>query len=164
MQNGSPDIECAPPDAHRMISHTLTQPIAAAILRDRRLALAVVGFGALNVALFVLHLPTWQCPLLHTTGVPCPGCGLTRAIALLFRGEWRASLTMHAFAPLFVVGLAMIGLGALLPSDDRQAFIGRIQKIEQRTGITTLLVVALFFYWLVRLLFFPATFFQVLRG
>lgn len=149
---------------HRMISQTLSPPIATAILRDRRLALAVVGFGALNVALFVLHLPTWQCPLLHTTGVPCPGCGLTRAIALLFRGEWRASLTMHAFAPIFVIGLAMIGLGALLPSSRRQAFIDWIREVEQRTAITTLLVVALFLYWLVRLLFFPATFFHLIRG
>lgn len=149
---------------NRMTSQTLSPAIATAVLRDRRLALAVFGFGALNVALFVLHLPTWQCPLLHTTGVPCPGCGLTRAIALLLRGEWRASLTMHAFAPIFVVGLAMIGLGALLPSHRRQAFIGWIQKLEQRTGITTLLVAALFLYWLVRLLFFPATFFQLIRG
>jgi hypothetical protein len=167
-QNGSPDIECAPPDAHRMthwmISQTLSPAIATAILRDRRLALAVFGFSALNVALFVLHLPTWQCPMLHTFGVPCPGCGLTRAIALLFRGEWRASLTMHAFAPMFVIGLAMIGLGALLPSGRRQVFIGRIQTIEQKTGITTLVVVALVLYWLVRLLFFPATFFQLIRG
>jgi len=147
-----------------MTSQTLSPPIATAILRDRRLALAVFGFSALNLALFVLHLPTWQCPLLHTYGVPCPGCGLTRAIALLFRGEWRASLTMHAFAPVFVIGLAMITLGALLPSDHRQAFIGWIQEIEQRTAITTLLVVALFLYWLVRLLFFPATFSQLIRG
>ena len=147
-----------------MISQTLSPPIATAILRDRRLALAVFGFSALNLALFVLHLPTWQCPVLHTFGVPCPGCGLTRAIALLFRGEWRASLTMHAFAPLFVIGLAMIGFGALLPSRRRQAFIGTIQTIEQRTAITTALLVALFLYWLVRLLFFPSTFFQLIRG
>lgn len=149
---------------HRMNSQTLSPAIATAILRDRRLALAVFGFGALNVALFVLHLPTWQCPLLRTTGVPCPGCGLTRAIALLLRGQWRASLTMHAFAPMFVFGLAMIGFAALLPSPRRQAFVSWIQKIEQRTAFTTLLVVALFLYWLVRLLFFPATFFQLIRG
>src|SRR6266550_1920144 len=153
-----------PSDDHRMNSQTLSQPIAAAILRDRRLALAVLGFGALNLALFVLHLPTWQCPLLHTFGVPCPGCGLTRAIALLLRGEWRASLTMHAFAPVFVVGLAMIGFGTLLPSRRRQAFIGWTQRMEQRTAITTLLAVALILYWLIRLLFFPATFLPLVRG
>jgi len=147
-----------------MLNQRLSAPIIAAILRDRRLALAVSGVAALNLALFALHAPTWQCPLLQTFGVPCPGCGLTRAIALLFQGDWRASMTMHAFAPFFLIGLVVMGLGALLPSRGRQAFIGNVQRIEQRTAITTLLLAALFAYWLVRLLFFQSTFFQLIRG
>jgi hypothetical protein len=31
-------------------------------------------------------------------GVPCPGCGMTRAILLLLRGEVAASLHMHPLA------------------------------------------------------------------
>ena len=147
-----------------MLNQRLSAPILAAILRDRRLALAVSGVAALNLALFALHAPTWQCPMLNAFGVPCPGCGLTRAIALLFQGDWRASITMHAFAPFFLVGLVVIGLGGLLPGRGRQAFIGNVQKVEQRTAITTLLLAALFAYWLARLLFFQSTFFQLIRG
>lgn len=147
-----------------MLNQRLSEPILAAILRDRRLALAITGVATLNLALFALHAPTWQCPLLSASGVPCPGCGLTRAIALLFQGDWRASMTMHAFAPFFLIGLVVIGLGALLPSRGRQVFIGNVQKVEQSTAITTVLLAALLAYWLVRLLFLKATFLQLISG
>jgi hypothetical protein len=147
-----------------MLNQRLSAPILAAILRDRRLALAISGVATLNLALFALHAPTWQCPLLNAFGVPCPGCGLTRAIALLFKGDWRASMTMHAFAPFFLIGLVVIGLGAVLPGRGRQALIGNLQTIEQRTAITTVLLAAFFAYWLVRLLFLQSTFFQLIRG
>jgi len=134
------------------------------MLRDRRLALAVSGLGGLNLALFALHLPSWQCPVLHSTGVPCPGCGLTRAIALLFQGDWRASLTMHAFAPVFLIGLLLVGIAALLPDRQRPAFIGGIESFERKTAIPVLLLAAMFLYWLARLFFFQSTFFQLIRG
>lgn len=147
-----------------MLTQRLSQPIVAGILRDRRLALALSGLGGLNLALFALHLPSWQCPVLHAFGVPCPGCGLTRAIALLFKGEWRASITMHAFAPVFVIALMVIGTAALLPDRHRPAFVSNIERLEQRTAIPVLLLAALFLYWLARLIFFPSTFFQLIRG
>jgi hypothetical protein len=33
-------------------------------------------------------------------GIPCPGCGLTRAFAHLAKGEWAAALAAHPLAPL----------------------------------------------------------------
>jgi hypothetical protein len=51
-------------------------------------------------------------------GIPCPGCGLTTAIAELLRGDWRGSLSIHAFAPIFVVAfvimLAAVVVGVIL--------------------------------------------------
>jgi hypothetical protein len=38
--------------------------------------------------------------------LPCPSCGLTRAFALLAKGEWSAALGMHPLAP--VLALEMI--------------------------------------------------------
>jgi hypothetical protein len=148
----------------RMLTSSLSQPIVSSILRDRRLAIAVSGFAGLNLALFALHLPSWQCPVLNLTGVPCPGCGLTRAIALLFQGQWRASITMHAFAPVFVVVLMLLGIAALLPNRYRPVFVNNIKRLEQKTAIPVFLLTAFFVYWLVRLVFFQSTFFQLIRG
>jgi hypothetical protein len=84
--------------------------------RGRQLALwAAAGLAALaGLAL----LRAWHpgegafsvCLFRNATGIPCPGCGMTRAFALLARGEWRAALAMHPLAPLLAAELALAWL------------------------------------------------------
>lgn len=47
---------------------------------------------ALAAASFVsASLLGWGCPVLHFTGIPCPGCGLSRAVFALLRLDfWMA--------------------------------------------------------------------------
>jgi len=47
------------------------------------------------------------CPVLFVVGVPCPGCGLTRAGLLFLGGQWVDSWRMH---PLVVPTVAFVGL------------------------------------------------------
>jgi uncharacterized protein DUF2752 len=42
------------------------------------------------------------CAFRRLTGIPCPGCGLTRAMAALARGELLLALHFHPFAPLIL--------------------------------------------------------------
>ena len=49
------------------------------------------------------------CPMLLVTGIPCPGCGMTRAIVLLLSGHPAESLKMHPLAPLAVILFIYIG-------------------------------------------------------
>jgi hypothetical protein len=57
-------------------------------------------------------------------GIPCPGCGLTRAFAHLAKGEWSAALAAHPLAPVLaaeaVAGWLVwgIGLRRTLPRPD----------------------------------------------
>ena len=37
----------------------------------------------------------WGCPLQHFTGVPCPGCGLSRALFALLRLDFAAAFRYH---------------------------------------------------------------------
>lgn len=56
------------------------------------------------------------CLFRRGTGIPCPGCGLTRACVHLARGEWSAALADHPFA-LLLAGeavLAWLAAGAVL--------------------------------------------------
>ncbi len=52
------------------------------------------------------------CLFRDLTGLPCPGCGLTRALALLFLGDWRAALFLHPLSPFVFAGLLIVGVGA----------------------------------------------------
>ncbi len=67
------------------------------------------------------------CPVRALTGLPCPGCGLTRSWVYLTHGWWRESFLTHPFGPLaaaVVVTLAVLAVRARLrrtppPSLDR---------------------------------------------
>ena len=52
------------------------------------------------------HLPS-ICPFYNLTGLPCPGCGLTRAFVCLGHGQWRASLHWHPLGWL-VYGVCLL--------------------------------------------------------
>ncbi len=52
-----------------------------------------------------------RCPVALFTHHACPGCGLTRAVRLLFHGDVAGSLHMHALAVAVVASSGLIMLG-----------------------------------------------------
>ena len=48
------------------------------------------------------------CPFRHATGIDCAFCGMTRATIALGRGDFRAALAFHPFAPLVLAGLVVL--------------------------------------------------------
>jgi len=67
--------------------------------RSLHVAAAVMAAGAI----VKLDLPV--CPLALVAGIPCPGCGLTRATLSLLHGDLQAALRFHPLVllltPLF---------------------------------------------------------------
>lgn len=51
------------------------------------------------------------CPFRRLTGLPCPGCGLTRSWSYLAHGRMLESLSKHPFGPMLLA--AVIGVAAL---------------------------------------------------
>jgi uncharacterized protein YjeT (DUF2065 family) len=134
------------------------------ILHDRRFGFLLTGTLGLQICLVTLHLPSWECPFFKLTGVPCPGCGLTRACMLLLRGDLRDSIRFHAFAPLFLVLISILIVGMLLPRAIAEPLIHKAETLERRTGVTIIILGGLILYWLARLLLFPTAFAQLIRG
>lgn len=77
-------------------------------MSGRRLVGLWLATGAVGALLFFLlgwiGLPVGRgfsfCAFRRITGIPCPGCGMTRAMAALARGDFVAALHLHPFAPL----------------------------------------------------------------
>lgn len=130
----------------------------APLLRDRRVALGVTAIAAAQVAAVSAGVGGWPCPLKWATGVPCPGCGLTRASVSLLRGDFAAAFDAHAFAPLLLAGLAAFAVAGFLPAARREAFAGLVGRFERRTKVAYVSAAALLLYWSVRLLFLPGAF------
>jgi Protein of unknown function (DUF2752) len=125
----------------------------ASLLRSRPVAALLASLAALQLGLVACGLPGWPCPLLHGLGIPCPGCGLSRAVLELLHGQWRAALTYHAFSPLLFVALVAIGGASLLPESLRLSLIDGVERLERRTGLTAFVLIGLVFYWIARFTF-----------
>lgn len=141
----------------------LPTPISP-LFRHRNVTLGIWGLTTLQLLLFSMGLPGWPCPILHLFGVPCPGCGLTRGITSLVRGDLQASLSFHAFAPIFLTGIILAGVSGVLPGKARGRFIDTLETFERRTGIIVIIMIGLILYWLLRLFLFPTQFVQLMRG
>lgn len=96
---------------------------------------AATGAGALAVAALLPPAGVEDgpvvCPLRHLTGLPCPGCGLTRAWVYAAHGEWRESLLAHPFG-LLSMALALALVVAVVrarwvrrPAPDLEAVVRR---------------------------------------
>jgi hypothetical protein len=77
------------------------------LLRHRVSRAALVAL-AWAVSALPTALGIQQCAIATLFHVPCPGCGMTRALRLLGAGEASASLRMHPLA------IPVLGAGVLL--------------------------------------------------
>jgi len=87
----------------------------------RRLAL----LGLLASLVFpVSGLGVDLCPLHRATGLPCPGCGLSRAVAAASQGDFVAALGLNPFVLVAWPLLLALALLALAPS----AVVARVER------------------------------------
>ncbi len=62
--------------------------------------------GALLWFAMACGFPGWHCAWKVVTGLPCAGCGTTRAVALLWHKHWHEALLLNPGAVLGLLGLA----------------------------------------------------------
>jgi hypothetical protein len=85
-------------------------------------------------------------------------------VVALLHGDWEQSFTLHAFAPVFLAGMLLVTAACVLPQKPRDKLVGWFQVVEYHTWVTTVTLIGLMLYWLVRLLLFPATFIQLINA
>jgi hypothetical protein len=83
---------------------------------------------------------------------------------LLLRGDVQGSIRFHAFAPIFLILIAILIVGTLLPRSVAEPLIYKAEKLERQTGLTIIILGGLILYWLARVIFFPTTFALLIRG
>ena len=119
--------------------------IGARILKDVR----NYGLGLFMAAVYVLAgylLGISLCPMVRLTGLPCPGCGMTRAAVLFFQGHWKRAWQMHPF----VYALPVLAVWAFA---SRYAS-GRDSRLLKWT-VAALLVLSVAFYGYRMITVFP---------
>jgi hypothetical protein len=77
-------------------------PDASAAVRRR-----TILTGSVLIAAIVFSF-TAGCPFLLVTGIPCPGCGMTRAILSALRFDFTAAFGYHPLFPLVILCAAVL--------------------------------------------------------
>lgn len=139
------------PRAGRGIWAIITRPWFAPLLAQtvlcRVLLAAVLVLGAGHV----MGISLWPCFFASVTGLPCPGCGMTRAVTSLLRGEWGKAMAFHPFAPGFLVMAALLAMAALAPQHWRERLVRGVDLFERRTCLPLLFLLCAFIYGLLRM-------------
>lgn len=146
------------------IRNSLATPILSPILGNRKLSFAIIGAGLVHTAAVMAGWSGWPCPVRDILGIPCPGCGLSRAIIALLHGDWETALILHAFAPLFLLALLFMAGATFLPATPRSWVVRQIERVERVSAVTAILLLSLVFYWLIRLLFFGEAYLNLITG
>ena len=94
------------------------------------------------------------CPLAGSMGVPCPGCGLTRATLALLHGDVRAALHFHPLVLLLtplIIGVVGVAAWELLRGSDQKsraaALFGNGRVVSIAAAVLLVLTVSV---WLAR--------------
>lgn len=78
------------------------------IKKEKLKDLLSAGSAILAIALLYLffHLVGIGCPIRYTTGISCPGCGMTRAVLALLRFDFAAAFQFHPL--VYVLPFALL--------------------------------------------------------
>ena len=63
--------------------------------------IAVILFTLLNIC--VRKLFHVFCPMLIITGIPCAGCGMTRAVYYILTGRFKRGMALNPSSPLWII-------------------------------------------------------------
>src|SRR5207244_9617366 len=79
------------------------------------------GLGALALVLLAAALPSQGagvpiCLFRYLTGLPCPGCGLTRSFSCILHGDFVRGYDYHPFGYLLLPLSVFVGLTLFLPA------------------------------------------------
>jgi hypothetical protein len=137
-----------------MIANLLLKPWMAPLMRQRTLCRWMVVTVLLLFAGSRMGWSLFPCPFAKLTGLPCPGCGMTRAMMAMLHGNWALVVRLHPFAPFFALTGGLCGLVSLLPLGLAERITAGVDAFERRTRLPAAILLLFACFGLLRLLGF----------
>lgn len=135
----------------RSVWHALGRPWLAPLLRQTVLCRALVAAVGVLAMAHVMGFSLFPCYFATLTGLPCPGCGMTRATVALLKGNFRLALAYHPFSPGFMLMGGLMFYCAISPKKWRDPVIRGVSLVENHTRLPSIFLLAVLIYGLLRM-------------
>ena len=112
-------------------------------LKEYRIALLVLGI----YYVLVRRIFRAFCPMVILTGLPCPGCGLSRAVWYLLTGQIRRSFLLHPLGVFWILFILYFFVN--------RYFLGKKVTKAMLIYLCILLLATLFLYFFRMVTIFP---------
>jgi Protein of unknown function (DUF2752) len=106
---------------------------ATALINDVRLGRGMLIGGMIYGIFSYFGITLMQCPFKAVTGLPCPGCGMTRSTLALLQGNIVQSIKYNALTGILLVFWLVVAIGVSIPKTHREKMIRLLGKWEQTT-------------------------------
>ena len=135
----------------KKIYAALRVPWLSRLLSDTKLCWGIsLVAGVLGIT-YLFGLKLWPCMFANLTGLPCPGCGMTRAMKAMAQGQWSEALAFHPFSPFFLLFGLLVFLAAILPARLRARLVSAVRAVEKASSLPTLILLMTLTYGLLRM-------------
>ncbi len=124
-------------------SSTVSRRQRVAVVLAFAVGLAFLGIGYAALVRRGIGIP---CPFYLVTGLRCPGCGISRALAALLHGDAHTFLEYNLFSPIIVLYLLFVGAIATGNYIARGKFVYRPPYLAVDIGV----LVATLLWWIAR--------------
>jgi len=115
----------------------------------RRSARAALAAAIAFVAVLAILAVGWRCPVLLVAGVPCPTCGMTRAVRLALHGDLAGATRLH---PLMWIAVPVVTLflGVEIVGYARTGAWGASRRMRFSNALMIGTAALLFALWIAR--------------
>lgn len=124
--------------------------VLSPIFKERLFSLFVIFTPIIQTIAYLLHLPTWKCPLKAATSLDCPGCGLTRSVSSLVHLEFTKAFHYNLFVLPLLLGWIVFTIGFFLPHRQKEQFLKQLGAFERKTGFGIFFFILLATYGILR--------------
>jgi hypothetical protein len=129
------------------------RPLSASAWRVRAIKLGLVA-SPVVAAYFYSHTQyssPFFCPIKALTGIPCPGCGMTRSFIAIAQGNLQGAVAYHLFGiPLFL-GLLIATVHLSLELITQRRVMVFYNDLIRDKKLQLLLSSGIFIYYFIRL-------------
>jgi len=146
----SPNAQCTADAVSNSLRRKITReftPLIGPLLRNRLLCGLLLAAWLVQVGLVYQGFGGWSCPVGSISSLPCPGCGLSRAVVCLLQGHFHTAMAIHPMAPVILAVPIPLLVGVARSKPSKYRIVRSLESMERRVPVVGIFLTAMLLRW-----------------